>query len=125
MNLQQLQDKGGFVKKDLIKTAVEWAHEDPVSGEMVTDTFDIFVKPASFGDVKRAISDNDKEMQCHLLAACVRLGEEGEEELTYEQAYQLETSLGLALIEAVNKAIGFGADQKKTKTASQTKSGTS
>lgn len=118
MKLDDLKKKGAFVSNNLIKTPVEWVHIDPETNEVITDTFDIFVKKVSFGDLKRAYSDSTIESQSRLLAACVRLGEEGKEELTYEQAYQLESSLGIALIEAVNKAIGSGeTDSKKSKPA--------
>lgn len=124
LKLDDLEKKGGFVSPDLTKTTVEWVHIDPETNEIVTDTFEIFVKKISFGDLKRAYAGNDIESQSRLLALCVRLGEEGEEVLTYEKAYSLEGSLGLALIEAVNKVIGV-ADKEPKKSKRAKKSGTS
>lgn len=124
LKLDDLKKKGAFVSPDLVKTSVEWVHTDPETNEIVTDTFDIFVKKISFGDLKRAYSDNTIEAQSSLISSCVRLGENAEEEITYEDAYALEGSLGLALIEAVNKVIGIGSKEpKKSKPAK--KSGTS
>ncbi|MGV8228480.1 phage tail assembly chaperone family protein, TAC, partial [Pseudomonas aeruginosa] len=44
-----------------------------------------------------------KRRKARYLAECIRLGETGEERLTYEQAYDRDPALGFLLLQAVGE----------------------
>lgn len=92
--------KGAVVSGELVKKHLEWTRD--VDGEEVTDTFDIFVKRPSFGDVERIfVGGDDKSRSAAMISACVRMGDNGEELITYDQAYQLAPSLAALFSEAI------------------------
>lgn len=115
MNLKQLKAKGGIVDGALVKKEVTWAHADPVTGKDVTEKFDVHVRRQSFGVIERLFSPGEAEQSrnAKYIAASVFLGEEGAEALSYEDAFSLESSLGFAILTAVNEANGTGKDQAK------------
>lgn len=103
MKLEQLIARGGFVSPEPVKVHVKWERPDPETGETLTDEFDVFVMRRSFGSVERLFTNgDDKSKSALLLSECIRLGENGEERLSYEQAYQLDPSLASELIGAYN-----------------------
>lgn len=104
MDLKQLKDRGGIVPSDLVKKAVEWDH----NGELVT--FDVFVKRLSFGDVERVLEEEarGKNRVANLIAASIRLGEEGNERLSYDEAFQLTPSLAKVFATAVSEVNELG-----------------
>ena len=107
MNLQQLQEAGGFVSAELVKKEVEWTHTDKQSGESITDKFDVYVKRQSFGVVQETFTGNsDREKSASYIANSLRFGEDGCEAMSYKQAYQLDPALAfkfVAVIAEVNK----------------------
>lgn len=107
MDLNRLQQAGGFVSSELVKRKCVWTHKDD-KGEEQKDVFDIFIKRAPFGAVERALLDEGVSRSSALIAACVRLGERGQEELTYEQAYQLQPSLARVFMEAIASVNDMG-----------------
>ncbi len=107
MKLAELQNLGGFVPIEPVKVEVSWKHIPEGQEEEKVDTFDVYVRRRSFGSVERLfLSDDDERSKiARFIAESVLLGEE-KEKMTYEQAYQLEPSLGKALMDAVNKVNG-------------------
>ena len=99
MNLKELRAKGAFVSAHPVKKSVTWKTSE---GEDVA--FDVYVKKLSFGDYERLFlsESDDRSRMARVLAETVKLGDEGKEDLSYEDAYQLEPSLARALIDAVN-----------------------
>lgn len=112
MKLSDLQARGGFVVGGLIPREIVWPHT--IDGEEVTDIFTVFVERLSFGVIERAVNsmgnqrdDVDRSVSAALIAAAIRLGDNGEERLTYDQAYALNPSLAKLLANAVNEVNEF------------------
>lgn len=110
MNLKQLKAKGGIVDGQPIKKAVSWTHLDGKSGKEVTDTLTLHIRRQSFGVIERLFAQGESEQSrnASYLAACVSLGEEGTEALCYDDAFNLEPSLGFLMLNAVNEVNGTG-----------------
>ena len=122
MRLSDLQARGAFVSKEPTKRELVWRHADPDTGEIIDDAFSVFVVHPSYGDIETRVAqagDTARAAQSAAIAACIRLGENAEEQMTYEQAYQLDPSLALLFIKAINDA---GVIPKKQDRS--TKSGT-
>jgi hypothetical protein len=101
MNLKELRAKGAFVPAHPVKKSVTWNEA----------TFDVFIKRLSFGDYERLFlsESDDRSRMARVLSETVKLGEEGKEDLSYKDAYQLEPSLARSLIDAVNGVNGVGS----------------
>lgn len=125
MNIADLEKLGAFVSPSLDKIPVEWKHI--FDGEERVDKFDIYIKKLSFGGFDRIydISNKDKSTTALLISETVRLGEKGEQSLTYDDADRLEPSLAFALNEAINKyAESKKKEAKDSKKKQSKKSGT-
>lgn len=115
MNLKQLKAKGGIVDGQPIRKEVSWTHLDHRSGNEVTDTFTLHIRRQSFGVIERLFTQGESthSRNASYLAACVTLGAQGMETLSYDDAYSLEPSLGFLLLNAVNEVNGTGGTQVK------------
>ena len=115
MNLKQLKAKGGIVDGALVKKEVTWAHLDLKTGKAVTDKFTVHVRRQSFGVIERLFAPDEAEQSrnAKYISASVLLGAEGDDVLSYEDAFNLESSLGFAILTAVNEANGTGKEQVK------------
>ena len=102
MKLADLKAKGGCIDLTPVRKSITWKHTDE-SGAEATDTFDIWVSRLSFGVIDRLskVNSTERSSNAELIAASVRLGDTGEERLTYEVAYSLNASLALELVRAV------------------------
>lgn len=109
MNLKELKAAGGFVPAEAVKRSVVW---ERAPGDEVT--FDIYVKRLSFGSVERMLTETNenRSRSAELIAACVRLGENGADALTYDDAYNLEPSLAKAIGEAVREVNELGKQNR-------------
>jgi len=105
MDLNQLRAKGAFVKAPPVPTQVTWTHDDSETGETVTDEFTVHVLRMSCGWLDRVFAagrDPDRSRTATLIAEAIRFGVDGQESMTYPQAYQLDFGLASALLEAFN-----------------------
>jgi hypothetical protein len=102
MNLADLKAKGGCIDLAPVRKSITWKHTGE-SGEEVTDTFDVWVVRLSFGAIDRLskINSTERSSNAELIAASIRLGDKGEERLSYDIAYSLDASLALELVRAV------------------------
>lgn len=101
--MKLLELRGAVVSAELIRKDVTWTRT--VDGEELVDSFVVFVKRPSFGDVERIfVGGDERSRSAAMISACVRLGENGEETLTYDQAYQLTPSLAAVLGDAIREA---------------------
>lgn len=112
MKLDELKARGGLVNTTLERKSITWRRKDE-QGDEEDITFDIFVKRNSFGIIDQIMKSerDERSRSATLISAGVRLGEEGEEELTYADAYALEPGLAMAMLNAfmeVNK-VGKGS----------------
>lgn len=94
MNLQQLRESGGIVSPEPVKKAVEWRGKK----------FNVFVVRQSFGSVESLVRDLDgRSRSAALIASFIRLGDDAQEQLSYEDAYQLQPDLAGEFVRAVNE----------------------
>lgn len=114
MDLKRLRERGGIVPSAPVKTEVSWTHD--LEGQEVTDTFTVYVVKHSFGAVERIFALNSKHPErshtAAFIAESIRLGEDGSERLSYEDAFQLETGLARAFMDAINAVNGTGGPEK-------------
>lgn len=109
MKLADLKKAGAFVSNEPVKTQVTWkTGKKDADGNDIEHTFDVFVIKHSFGTVEKIYSDKDEDRSkwATLLSKSIKLGDKGEETLTYEAAFQLDQNLAFALLNAVNEANG-------------------
>lgn len=103
MDLKQILARGAIVNAELVKVPVKWVHTDAESGEEVTDEFTVHVVRQSFGQIERLWNTpDDRSRGAQLIAEQIRFGENGTEQLTYEQAYALDPGLATELLAAHN-----------------------
>ena len=106
MDLNQLREKGGFVSLTPVSQEVSWTRPSP-EGEDVTDTFTVRIKKFSAGAIERLWADSgkakDQSSSAYLISKAVFLGDEGEQMLGYDDAFQLDPTLAEALIETIDK----------------------
>jgi hypothetical protein len=106
MELKDLRARGAFVAAPPVPTEVTWVHEDPETGEEMTDTFTVFVRRMSVGWLDRvttARADSQRSFRAALISEAVLFGENGQESLTYDEAHQLDPGLATVLISAFNQ----------------------
>lgn len=102
MKLQDLRKQGGFVSAAPVKKSVTWKKVDDLSGEETEVTFDVWVRKLSFGMIESLfVSPDRKSRNAILISEAVRLGDDGKEEITYLDAFQLKPSLARAIMTAV------------------------
>lgn len=133
MNLEQLTAAGGVRPAELVKREITWTRLHPESGDELTDVFDVHVRRLAYIDqeqmlalaYRQATLDDDEEDEkrqslkpsttAALISVAVRFGPDADEQLTYEQARQLETNLARALLDAIN-AVNPVPVKKKART---------
>jgi hypothetical protein len=108
MNLKDLEAAGGYVPPEPVAKEIEWTHFDKEKGEDVTDKFTVYVRRQSFGDTEQLFAKPPEGEQYHALAATyisksLLFGEAKDEVMTYEQAYQLDPTLGRLFVKAINE----------------------
>lgn len=92
MNLAELIQEGGFIPAAPEKKSLTWKRD---SGDLTFDAW--FIRP-SWGGIERLGGDADNSVNAKMISQYVRLGKNAEESMTYEQAYQLDTSLALVFM---------------------------
>jgi len=113
LKISDLQNNGGIVESELVKRSGEW------NG----DTVEFYVRMLSFGDVDKIYNSADLTMSqaAELISKAIRLGDNGDEVLTYEQAYSLAPALATLFAEQVMQVNGVG-DEPDPKPSSRNKS---
>lgn len=110
MDLSQLQELGAFVPRTAETIEVTWTRTGP-DGKDVSTTFSARIRRLSGGATEQLYTDinkhPDRASVAQVIHQVVLLGdapaEEGEKTLTYQQAYDLEGGLQMALYRAVQK----------------------
>ena len=121
MDLKQLRAAGGFVSDR--PTPVKKVWETP-EGESLEIEF--FVLRQSFGQAERFYLSSedrkDRSRTSELLSEVIRLGKDGKEKLSYDDAFRLEASLAKVFLDAITEL--QVKNSKKAEASSETKSGT-
>ncbi len=116
MKLNDLKAAGAFVEAAPVKKFVTWAHLDE-KGKPITDKFTVLVKRQSFEVIEKLYAPAEGEDEASLakrsrnaklISECVLLGEQGDEQIPYEDALRLEPNLAFALLNAVHEVNGIG-----------------
>ncbi len=106
MKLAELEARGGMVDPTLVKKNITWKRKDE-DGKSEELNFDIFVRKNSFGIIDSQLRTQDERSKSALLISNgIRLGDDGEEAISYEQAYRLDPALAYTMVQAfmeVNK----------------------
>lgn len=105
MNLADLVAMGGVIDATPMPEEIEWIRESD-DGEVLSDKFLIHVKRIVYGDVEKLRDvdpKKDRSYAAQLISLGVRLGEKADEQLSYEQAYDLHPTLAGALLGALIK----------------------
>ena len=98
MNLSDLEKKGAFISNALVKKTSVWKRFDKGAGNVVEDQVSFFVRQASwleFQEIGKETSSTGESLNpdALLIAACIKLGEKGEESLAYDKVITLDASL--------------------------------
>lgn len=91
MKISDLEKAGGFVGEAGEKRAIEWGGH---KGE-------VFVRRVSFGKIAATQSLPEAERNMALVRECIRLGDDGSEQLTAEQVASLAPALAGAFMTAI------------------------
>ena len=105
-SLKELKAKGALISGAPVPADIEWTHvgED---GQEVTDKFKVFVIRQSFGVIDRIFSgENDRSRSAKFISECIRLGEKANEQISYDDAFQLDPGLAAAFVDAINRVNG-------------------
>lgn len=104
MDLAALKARGGLISAAPVPKDVEWTHADPETGEKVTDKFTVHILRHSYGAMERMVlGEGERSKGALLVSSCVRFGADGEEAMSYEEAYQLDPGLAAVLMKAINE----------------------
>lgn len=98
--LKDLKAMGAFIPDTPIEKEIKFRLDD---GEEVSST--IFVKRLNIGEYE-SLFLNDKEERSRtakMISEGIRLGDKGQERLTFQQAYTLHPSIAGAMITAFNE----------------------
>ncbi|KAF0804932.1 hypothetical protein A6D6_02696 [Alcanivorax xiamenensis] len=108
MNLNELKQAGGFASDQLVKRQITWkkSPEDTV-------TFEVHIAKPSYGEMERIMGEEGRSKGAAMIALCVRLGEHGDEPISYDQAYDMLPSLVDALTKVVIEVNGIKKDAAK------------
>lgn len=105
MHLKDLKNKGALVTGALVKKELTWTRVDPESGEELSDTFSVFVVKRMSISAYEMIMDKtaNNDAMAAAISQCIRLGEEGEEKISFGDARKLDPSLAFLFAGAVNE----------------------
>jgi len=102
--IKELTEMGAFVPDDLVKKTIKFKLTD--EGEELEAT--VHVRQLSIGaheDIFRADPDQ-RSTTAKLLSEAIRLGPDGKERMSYQQAYKLHPKMARAMAKAIAEANG-------------------
>lgn len=117
MKLEELRQRGGLLTMTPIPKKVTWKHTGP-DGEEIEDEFEIHVILKSAGSIDRYRSEMKKREEdgdsvvALFISSFVRLGVDGKEEISYEDAYALHPDLANVFFAALSEVNKLGGEVK-------------
>ena len=120
MDIKQLESAGGFVSDDLVPKKGIWKKVGD-DGEVEDLEISFFVRQATYAEYKRGTKNSDGlsyDPDALLVAACIRLGADGSQTLSYEQAYRLNPALFTVFLTAIGEVYGGAPKPSRRKTNS-------
>jgi hypothetical protein len=106
-SLKDLIDMKAFIPDELVPRQITFDLDDGKGAQ----TFDIFVRRMSIGVHEAIWADGgslNPSKTARLLSEAIRLGEKGEEKLTYQQAFELNAKIALEMSKAITDVNGGG-----------------
>lgn len=106
MDIKKLKAVGGIVTdQQMTKVSKTWTSPNGENFEV-----DFWVRRQSFASVEKLWQQSEKQDRSHssnaaFIAECIRLGEDGKEQLTYADACELEPSLAVLFVSAINEVL--------------------
>ena len=120
MDIKQLESAGGFVSDDLVPKTGIWKKVGD-DGEVEDFEISFFVRQATYAEYKRGTRGGEGveyDPDAMLVAACIRLGPDGSQVLSYEQAYRLNPALFTVFLTAIGEVYGGSPKTSRRKTSS-------
>lgn len=117
MNLEELRQLGGLVSLAPVPKEVTWKHTGP-DGQEIEDTFTIHILLKSAGSLDRyreeakKRAEDDGSVSAMFISHFVRLGENGKEAISYEDAYALDPGLANVFFVALSEVNALGGEPK-------------
>lgn len=109
MDIQKIVENGGFIDSSLIAKEGKWSRFNSETGE-TTETDETFfivrMSHANFNRVntkRKSNNGEDVDINSVTIAACIRIGKEGEVALTYEQAESLDVGLAAMYLKGIGE----------------------
>lgn len=112
MKSSELKKLGGFVPSTAVQVAVVWSR--PVDGIEVDTPFTVGVIRPAFADMEKVLTlDAAESRSCQLISLCIRLGDNFDEKISYDQACRLESNLAAAFMVAIKSVNNLEETEKK------------
>jgi hypothetical protein len=116
MDLNQLRELGGILSAEPIPKEISWKRKGADGAEVET-VFTVHVVRQSFGAIESIFKARAKVAQvggagdtpeersqaAEFICMAIRFGEDGQERISYQDAYQLDPTLAHAIINAANE----------------------
>jgi hypothetical protein len=106
LDLSKLQELGAFIPRTEETEEITWTRKGP-DGQDVSTILSARIRRLSGGATEQLYSEINKHPDRASVATVIQqvvlLGDEGETALSYQQAYDLEGNLQMALYRAVQK----------------------
>jgi len=99
-SLNDLKAVGAFVVDELVKKDIKFKLDDE------EHEFQIFVRRLSIGlqeEIFMSGGDSDKSRTAKMISEAVRLGETGEERMSFQDAYKLHPVIAVAMSKAIGE----------------------
>lgn len=111
LDVAALQENGGIVSNVPVKKVITWKRVND-DGDEVESKFVVHVVRQSFGFVERLFTTaDDKSRSATFISEAIRLGKNGKQRLSYDQAYQLHPTLAQELVRVINEVNGVGTKE--------------
>lgn len=119
-SLKDFKASGAIVSREPVKKHIEWTTIDPGTGDEVSYDADIFLIKPPAGMLEDIYNAENKQQISLAISKCLLLeSDKGEKErLTYEDVYQLDPPLRMAIWDQLKVLAGFERKNSQPPTSS-------